>query len=149
MDCVLADFCRSPMFKRGDKIKNAPPKMFEEFFFETLPPVEGSLSAVRQLLQSDKYDIHILTQPVKETHYSYSEKAAWVAKWFPELLNKLTLTQNKELLSGPNRILIDDSIIRWQSKWESAGGKFITFNYSSELENRTEWERIVSELIKE
>jgi 5'(3')-deoxyribonucleotidase len=144
MDCVIADFCKSPMFKKGDRIKNSPPQMFEQFFFETLPPVDGALSAVRELLQTEKYDIHILTQPVKETHYSYSEKAAWVAKWFPELSGKLTLTQNKELLAGPDRILIDDSVEKWKSKWESNGGTFIHFAYNEFGDNRQEWQNITS-----
>lgn len=149
LDSVLADFCRSPMVKPDAKWVYSPPQMYEQFFFETLPPVEGSLSAIRELLQSNLFDIHILSQPVKETHYSYSEKVAWVAKWFPELSNRITLTQNKEFLSKHGRILIDDSAEKWKDKWEANGGTFILFDYERYGDNRKEWEAVVKSLISE
>lgn len=148
MDCVLSDFCNSPMFEKHEQIQNNPPRMYEEFFFETLPVVDGALWAIRKLMPY--YDIHVLTQPVMNTHYSYSEKAAWIWKWFPELGGKLHLTQNKEFFSGPGRVLIDDSVEKWYKKWEDKGGMFIHFSYSpmhNNKINRSEWERIVQELL--
>jgi 5'(3')-deoxyribonucleotidase len=148
MDLVLADFYKSPLFQKTDVIQHNPARMYEEYFFETLPVVEGALWAVRMLMPH--YDIHVLTQPVKETHYSYSEKAAWIWKWFPELSANLHLTQQKELLSGEGRILIDDNHAKWSDKWVSQGGKFIHFKYEIDdaRMNRQEWERIVDELTK-
>lgn len=147
MDCVIADFWNSPMLKNVEQVQD-PPQMFEQFFFETLPPVEGALSSIRKLIQSRKYDVHILSKPLKLTHFSYSEKAAWISKWFPELLSRLTLTQNKELSSGVGRILIDDNADEWGDKWEKAGGTFIHFEYSRHGDNRTEWDRITSQLLR-
>lgn len=134
------------MLKNIEKAQD-PPQMFEQFFFETLPPVDGALSSIRRLIQSKKFDVHILSKPLKLTHYSYSEKAAWISKWIPELLSKLTLTQNKELSSGDGRILIDDSSEEWGMKWRIAGGTFIHFAYERHGDNRKEWNRITSELL--
>lgn len=149
MDGVLADFCRSPKFQSSDEVVKSPPRMFEEFFFETLPPIDGALWGVRELLKLD-YDIHILTQPVKETHYSYSEKDAWIKKWIPELWGKLILTQNKELLSSKDRILVDDNQIKWSDSWVAGGGVFYYFDYSKESKdhNRLMWEKLVHEARK-
>ena len=146
-DNVLAAFDLSPMFKQGDEYKNNPPRMYERYFFETLPVVKGALWAVRTLMPH--YDIHILTQPVKETHYSYSEKAAWVWKWFPELGGKVHMSQKKEFLSGRNRILIDDNL-KWWEPWEMNGGQFVHFKYDLETpeNNRKQWELIVEQLLK-
>lgn len=144
MDQVLADFPRSEAFKDGCR-RPRPPEMFEEFFFEKLPPVPGSLSSVRKIMEIPNTELHILTKPVKETHYSYSEKAAWVAKWFPELRSKLTLTQDKGLLARENRILIDDDAKQWKSVWEANGGTFIHFNYQ-EMDHRVMWNMVVETL---
>jgi hypothetical protein len=128
MDGVLADFCSSPAFKKGDQLVSAPPRMFEIGFFEHLPPIDGALWAVRSLMKNPDLDIYILTQPVKDSICSYSEKAAWVAKWLPELSLKLILTQNKELLSKSGSVLVDDAAWKWKEKWEAGGGTFIHFN---------------------
>lgn len=146
MDGVLANFYKSPMFEKEDKIKNNPPRMYDQYFFETLPVIDGALSQVRRLLQSELYEIQILTKPIRYTHYSYSEKAAWVWKWFPELGEKLTLTQNKTLLAAPGRILIDDSLDQWGKNWEKANGTFIHFNYEANNHAR-QWTTIVDSLL--
>jgi 5'(3')-deoxyribonucleotidase len=146
MDGVLANFCASPMFEKADKIKNNPPRMYDQYFFETLPVIEGALSQVRRLMQSERYEIQILTKPVRYTHYSYSEKAAWVWKWFPELGEKLTLTQNKTLLAKEGRILIDDSLDEWGKNWENSGGTFFHFNYEAG-NHAAQWKEIVDRLL--
>ena len=148
MDCVLADFSRSDMFEESDRKRNSPPQMYEKYFFETLPPVDGCLSSVRELMQSNYFDIHVLSQPVKETHYSYSEKAAWIAKWFPELNHNLILTQDKSLMSAPGRILLDDNDIKWKKCWEDGGGVFFKFHYTENKHtNRIEWSIIVKQIL--
>lgn len=152
MDGVLADFCGSPMFKTSDPVMTNPPRMYEEFFFETLPLVEGAAWAVRELLHLEKrklIEVHILSQPVKFTHYSYSEKAAWVKKWFSELVNRLTLTQNKEHCAAPGRILIDDDHHgRWEELWQEWEGDFIKFDFKANNpeHNRGQWEAIIEDI---
>jgi 5'(3')-deoxyribonucleotidase len=141
MDGVLADFQGSPLFTEGDQTLNNPPRMYEKRFFETLPVVDGALWAVRELLNIEGIEVHILTQPVLNTHYSYSEKASWVAKYFPELISKLHLTQNKEFFSQSGRVLVDDCGWKWKEKWKNEGGEFIKFD--SDIDPRKMWEDVV------
>jgi 5'(3')-deoxyribonucleotidase len=145
MDNVLADFSASPKLK-GDPHKFNPSEMYEQFFFEELPPVKGSLSAVREFLQMG-IEVHILSQPVKETHYSYSEKAAWVAKWFPELLGNIHLTQKKEFFAGEGHVLIDDNEKKWRALWEDGGGTFVHFRYYTS-EHESHWRYVIGEIKK-
>lgn len=155
MDGVVADFCGSQHFTKTDPLTRSPSRMYEVGFFETLPPIQGALWGVRSLLKNPNLDIFICSQPVKESSISYTEKANWIAKWLPELSGKIILTQNKEHLAGPNRILIDDAGWKWKDKWEAAGGEFLHFNVisydpMSESRNgldstRAMWEKIVTD----
>jgi 5'(3')-deoxyribonucleotidase len=148
MDNVIADFSNSSNLKHHDELFHSPPEMFEEGFFENLPVVEGALWALRVLQK--KYDIHILTKPVAITHYSHSEKSAWIWKWFPYLGNKVHMSQNKEFLSAPNRILIDDSQREWSDKWVANGGKFVHFKYHPRMRKeyyKNLWVNIVEDLM--
>ena len=85
MDGVLCDFRGSPYFTETDPVTKSPARMFEHGFFENLPPMDGALWGVRSILKNENLDIFILTQPVKESAISYTEKANWINKWFPEL----------------------------------------------------------------
>lgn len=113
-------------------------RMYEHGFFYNLKPMEGSLSGVRALIRLG-YDVHILTQPVAESAHSYSEKAAWIARHFPELVGKVHMTQNKGLFIG--HYLVDDNEKKWKEKFEANGGKFVHFDCHSD--HRTVWENIV------
>lgn len=149
MDGVLCDFCQSPMFQPSDPVQTNPSRMYEQFFFETLPPIAGAMWAARELLKMERVgnmEVHILSQPVKNTHYSYSEKASWIKRWIPELYGRITLTQNKEFLAGPGRYLIDDDHRnKWVNKWSNNGGHFIKFDYKRNNPHhcRRNWESIV------
>lgn len=155
MDGVTCDFCGSHYFQPGDPVTKSPSRMYEIGFFESLPPMDGALWAIRALMKNEHLDVHILTQPVKESTMSYTEKANWIAKWIPELSSKLILTQNKEHLSGPNRVLVDDAAWKWKEKWEAEGGTFVHFNVkrydpmnpsSNGLDSTREmWEQIVKD----
>lgn len=146
MDSVIADFVNAPALN-GAKNRGYGnyPEMYEVGFFEDLPVIPGALSTVREIIKLFGIEnTYILTQPVKETHYSYSEKAAWIAKWFPELSNNLILTQHKGLEAAPGRVLIDDNAEKWKNKWEGGGGTFVWFNTA--IDPRREWSQILSEL---
>lgn len=147
LDCTVADFWKSPMFD-PEKRSWSPPEMFEPGFFETLTPMNGALSGLRSVLafaKENNIKVYILTKPVATTFYSYSEKAAWVNKWFPELFDKVILCQDKELLSGPGNILIDDHL-PWKELWEIPGGTFIQFE---ELRSSLSYWRGIVETLKE
>lgn len=122
MDGVLADFVGALPIKER---RYNPPVMFEPGFFLNLRPMKGAISAIRELILSDKYDLHILTQPGANCPISYAEKAQWICMWLPELKNKITMTQNKGLCVG--EYLIDDSL-KWKEPFEKNGGTFIHFD---------------------
>lgn len=143
MDEVLCDFTNSEVFN-GVKPFYNPPEMYEEGFFLNLKPTKGALVAIRKIMAWGAYDVHILTQPVQTTHYSASEKVAWVAMWLPELLGKITLTQEKGLMSGNERILIDDNESKWREPWEKEQGTFLLFD--KKLPDDVNWELILDGL---
>lgn len=141
----MADFEGSSLFQPGIPIKDQVYKMYEPGFFLQLKPVEGALASVRALMRMG-YDVHILSRPIAESPQSYTEKAQWVGMWFPDLINKLNLTQNKEFFKGD--YLIDDDSELWQAKWEATGGKFVHFDYCekddySKAPNFIVWANIV------
>ena len=120
MDEVLCDFTGHYSLKHWDKTKRNPPAMYEPGFFEDLQPLSGAISSVIKILNSNKYDVYILTQPVAKSPISYTEKVNWVYKYLPDLGGKIIMTQDKSLIKG--NFLIDDS-----EKWRSFEGEFIHF----------------------
>lgn len=137
LDDTLADFTGDKVFSNGFDVAY----MYEPQFFLNLKPIEGSQVAVRQIMKMG-YDVHILSQPVAESAHSYSEKAQWIGIHFPDLINKLHLTQDKGLFVGA--YLIDDNEHKWKDKFEANGGKFLSFVYG--LNHRAQWINIVNYL---
>lgn len=140
MDEVLADF--SGFFRSRDykKYKYNPPEMYEKDFFKDLIPVRGSLEAIRRLIQSEKFDIWICTQPVSVSPLSYMEKAQWIWSWLPELGHKIIMTQDKNMVKCD--YLIDDN-----TKWGvDCSGEFIHFK--TDEHPKKMWRDIVEYLTK-
>lgn len=141
LDDTIADFRGSSVFDRTFDVSF----MYEPGFFLNLKPIEGSQVAIRQLIRMG-YDVQILSQPVAESSHSYSEKVQWIGIYFPELISKINLTQDKGLFKGD--YLVDDNLLKWKDKFEANGGKFIHFNYCAKHDptrfgNREIWEQIV------
>lgn len=128
LDDTLADFSKDPVFNNEPVNEYSVHKMYEPGFFLNLKPVEGALHSVRALIRLG-HDVHILTQPLAESAHSYSEKVQWVGKWFPELINKLHMSQNKGFFKGD--YLIDDNEEKWKIPFEKNGGKFIHFDHEN------------------
>lgn len=141
MDDTIADFVKAATVNGIFDYLH----MYEPGFFFSLQPIEGSQVAVRQLIALG-YDVQILSQPVADSHFSYSDKIRWIGCYFPELLHKVNLTQDKGLFKGD--YLIDDNYFKWKDKFEANGGKFIHFMYNpgskTEFSNRQCWENIVN-----
>lgn len=137
MDDTIADFKGTEVFKDGFDVSF----MFEPGFFRNLKPIAGAQVAIRQLIRLG-YDVQILSQPVAESSHSYSEKIEWIGMYFPELISKINLTQDKGLFRGD--YLIDDNKEKWKDRFEFNGGKFIFFDY--EKNHRDMWESIVTYL---
>jgi 5'-nucleotidase len=132
MDRVLCDFDKA--MGTSDFGRN-PSEMYDLGFFTKLEPLPGALVAMRKLAK--KYDVHILTQPAKYSIACYSEKAAWIAQYLPEFLERLHMSQNKEFFMGD--YLIDDN-----EKWATFTGEFILFDPT---DSAKEWERICVRLL--
>lgn len=127
MDGVLADFYNSPTLDGEKRGYGNYPEMYEVGFFRNLPVIPGAREAVTALLECGLYDISILTQPVKESAHSYSEKVEWIAEHFPELSNHIIMTQDKSELSRAGDLLMDDNI-KWSEGWNKHGGLFLHFD---------------------
>ncbi len=140
MDEVLADFLAHPSIKTLDR---NPPSMYNPGFFRNLQPVPGALEAVRALMQSGRYDVQILTQPVAESPLSYLEKAQWIWMWIPELGHKINMGQDKSLFRGD--FLIDDNAAKWRDSFEATGGRFIHFR--TNIPPKEMWREILEYLL--
>lgn len=142
LDDTSADFFRAAKLPGTNQFDEC--MMYNKDFFFNLKPVGGACMAIRQLIRMG-FDVWILTQPLATHHPSYSDKARWVQTWFPELTNKIIMTQDKGLNIG--HFLIDDNAPKWKAKFEANGGKFIEYPYDrndTSVENQTKkWQEIV------
>lgn len=145
MDGVMADFYNSPMLEGASRRGYGEyPEMYREGFFFGLPPIPGAIEAVRYLTTLPNLEVWVLSQPVQETPHSYSEKVRWIKHYLPQLEGKIILTQEKEHLSAPGRVLVDDNEKKWGDKWRRQGGEFLHF---LEDEDPTfQWSNIVSNM---
>lgn len=144
MDDTIADFCGHHSFPR-DVFPFDVHEMYEPGFFLNLKVVKGAHSAIRRIMRMG-YDVQILSQPLAESALSYLEKAQWIGLHFPDLINKINLTQDKGNFVGG--YLIDDNLKKWKDKFEANGGKFIYFDYHKR-DHREMWEEICEFLKKE
>lgn len=152
MDDTIADFKGHPNFKGMPVDAVNVAYMYEPGFFRELKPIAGALVAVRALIRMG-FDVQICTQPVAESPHCYMEKVQWIGMYFPELIQKINMVQNKGLIKS--HFLIDDNAEKWQEKFEKNGGKFVHFRYSENHEKQ--WEKILeyfdgvspSEIIKD
>lgn len=128
MDDTIADFHKAAV----DEGKVIESRMWDKDFFLNLEPIPGAKGAINDLGRLG-YDLYILSQPLAESPESYTDKALWIQRHFPQLYNKIVLTQNKGLHLGG--YLIDDNADKWKAKFEATGGKFIHYPYHGESRN--------------
>ena len=107
IDDTLADWSSAM-----EKTKKLNPTMSfpqaEYGFYSGLIPIEGSIDAVKWLLNSTFFDPFILTAPSVMNPMSYTEKRVWVERYLGmEMVEKLIISPNKSLLKGD--YLIDDN----------------------------------------
>ena len=89
MDGVLADFSAAidhhplmniaPYDKEPDLIPN---------IFKDLRPVKGSKAAVHQLLESNRFEIYILTTAPWNNPDAWTHKRLWIEKHYGEIFKK-------------------------------------------------------------
>ena len=131
LDGVCADFDGAIAVHIKD-----PPEMFEPVFFRNLKVLPGAKEGVQALLDNPRLEVYIGTKHTTKTDYSPSEKVGWVREHFPELVKRMCIVTDKNLLRGD--YLIDDD-----RRWETFPGKFIHFDRTRSEE---EWKRIVEYL---
>jgi len=77
--------------------------------FHNLPPIEGAIEAVTELLTDSDLDVYFLSTPMWHVPESFTGKRLWIEKHFGELAKKrLILTHRKDLCIGD--FLIDDRL---------------------------------------
>lgn len=144
MDDVMADFYKAARDPNTGKVREE--RMFDNCFFLNLDPVPGAQKAVFQL-EKMGFDIYVLSQPFALLPESYQEKVEWVQRYFPQLTNKIILTQNKGLNVG--HYLIDDNVKKWSIKFSNNGGTFVHFPYGGyNLEEMEDPEKAWSQIIE-
>lgn len=105
--------------------------------FETAPIYEGAMEAFNIL--KDLYDVYFLSTPMWDAPVSYTAKALWIKKHFPEDgFQRLILSHHKHLCHGA--ILVDDTYNNGADKFE---GVHILFG-SEEFPN---WKETLKTLI--
>ncbi|GEM_PF-417916 len=112
MDGVLADLGKgAKAHPDGDKpeYKAHPDEI--PGVFRNLPPIEGAIEAVNKLLESNKYDMYILTTAPWDNPTAWSDKRHWIEDHFGKSFEKkMIITHRKDLLIGD--YLIDDRTAR-------------------------------------
>lgn len=97
--------------KSWDLSKYADPSIYDIFrsqgFFEELRAKEYSISTIKQLIESTRYDIYVVTDC--GTPYELAEKLRWFQRYIPEF-NTLRIISIKEKDMIRGDILVDDKI---------------------------------------
>jgi 5'(3')-deoxyribonucleotidase len=139
----VADFYKAAKGPNGKVIKE---RMFDNCFFLNLDPVPGAQKAVFRL-EKMGFDIYLLSQPFVLVPESYTEKVLWIQRYFPQLIHKNILTQNKGLNIG--HYLIDNNPKKWKEKFEKNGGVFIHFPYGGyNLEETGDPEQLWNQIVE-
>ena len=79
----------------------------EEGFFEAVPEKNGSLQALKYLIESKDYDVYIVS--ACGSNQELEEKFRWFDRYLPQFnKNRILRCKEKELISGD--VLIDDCV---------------------------------------
>jgi len=54
--------------------------------------------------------VWVASKPATGLPHTYSEKAGWILRWFPELKRKIILTHDKGMIGCAEDFLVDDRI---------------------------------------
>lgn len=76
-------------------------------FFASLPPMEGSIEALKSMKNKYKFEICLCTTPIWSSQHCLQEKSDWVKKHLGvEWLSRILFTTDKCMVRGD--VLIDD-----------------------------------------
>ena len=137
MDNVLVDFASGL-----ERLDEATKKKYEGHLddvpgiFGLMDPMPGAIDAVHQLAR--KYDVYILSTAPWKNPSAWSDKVAWVTKYFDDVFHKrLILSHHKDFIKGD--YLIDD---RPKHGAETFEGEWIQFG----SERFPDWPAVVDYL---
>jgi 5'(3')-deoxyribonucleotidase len=115
MDGVLADFVGA-VISHPDYVPGAPLDSFD--VFEELNPIPNAIESVKKILNSNKYDVFVLSTAPWDNPKAWMDKRLWIEKHLPELKKRVILTHHKDLCcSSSGKIIIDDRIVNGVEKW--------------------------------
>lgn len=107
--------------------------------FSNLNPIKKAISSVNKLLNSDKYEVYILSTAPWNNPSAWSDKRLWIEEQFGDKINrKLILTHRKDLVKGD--ILIDDRPNNGAKDFE---GEWIRFG----SEDFPDWSSVIKHLL--
>jgi 5'(3')-deoxyribonucleotidase len=137
MDNVLVDFASGL-----ERLDEATKKKYEGHLddvpgiFGLMDPMPGAIDAVHRLAK--KYDVYILSTAPWKNPSAWSDKVAWVTKYFDDVFHKrLILSHHKDFIKGD--YLIDD---RPKHGAETFEGEWIQFG----SERFPDWPAVVDYL---
>ena len=104
-----------------------------------LAPIKDAVVSVKKLLESDKYEVYILSTAPWNNPSAWIDKRLWLEEQFGDKINrKLTLTHRKDLVKGD--ILIDDRPNNGAKDFE---GEWIQFG----SESYPNWQIVIDYLL--
>lgn len=77
----------------------------ETSWFAFLPVTEGATEGVPELMEH--FDVWVCTKPLEANRWCRDDKALWLARHFPELVDRLIIAPNKGMIRGD--VLLDDA----------------------------------------
>lgn len=110
MDGVLAKFTHVDTLET----------LYEEGYFRNLEPQVNVIESIREIKESGRADVYILSAVIENSEYAFSEKLEWLNEYLPEMdsqhiiftrdgENKLEwIKEHTDLKIGKNDFLLDD-----------------------------------------
>ena len=116
MDGVAADLIKAvhnhPDYRPGIALD-------ELDVFEHLEPIEGAIESINKIIDSGRFDVHILSTPPWDNVEAWMHKRIWIEKYLPRLKKKITLTHHKHhACTSPDDIIIDDRLKNGVEHWD-------------------------------
>jgi len=144
MDGVVADF-----EKKATEYAEEMGITFQEFadqnkyrdiegIYSELPLYPGAKQAIQMLEDSGKYDVYFLSAPSWENVSCFTDKRVWVAKHFPSLKKKMSLSHQKGHHLG--HYLVDD-------RTKYGAGEFLGEHIQFGNHEYPDWKAVLDKLL--
>lgn len=149
MDGVLVDFewgvrelCHMVPEVQGHASEGYDDRLFAKMhevphFYAQLPPMDGMVEVIKELLEKYGDRVEILTgvpKPKRDIKDAATDKVEWVRKYIsPDIvINTVLRAEKKNFCKGRESVLVDD-FDKNITEWENEGGTGILFTTPGEL----------------